>query len=1372
MKLKIALILLIVVVLIPIVAADDCCYPPFPSDGTGVLGNEIIIVPSGTNCNTLGGSYVKVEDCTNSNGVIVNSTLKQCCCDNYGNVVDFGASTVGLPPYVVYQEFCLGFSSNPAYTSVQSSPNSNGGSYCECTQSSTQAMHHVTGYVKLTNGTVLSGVTVQAENGFYINDVSDVNGFYDLGDIPGVDNGMNVFSSTIPEGFTADFGSGPVILDCPQVLEQRQFSGAYGQTEINFSMSCQVIGPACEPAWNNSDWSECVPYGGEYIKTREVWDENECNTTLGRPISVLTQTTPLPEGSAYDCPTGVLSGDCNNGVVEAYEQCDTNLSSGTTQYKIFPGGTISQNAPLCSSLGFESGTIGCTIQCGYDYSDCVNQCDVCDDVSKCGVCETCQGNPICEPACDNMTVEFLPNFEDGQRSSERNVLESYGELIYRSGVYYTESSDDVEIAWHIKSQTQACQNKLMGYEVEICEEDETNPNYCVPLTKKTYFAKQGTESIIVPDLLKNTVSNYCYNVCSLLVDGSRKCAYEGTSDNPLACFSVGDEYCYKYHEPGLNCVYDSVSANNQPTGCIVEEINNEFVTNHSLGISAPGCTDYQQCVETKYEPSNGLPGAKCTFPGACDRCNGLFGLFAPQGLKSVINKSGTMETVTNCNLFKYDFISDPLLTPEVDSKVGLCFEDKATKSPFTFYDTCVQVNNCYGYKTQDTCQRDPCFKFSSINNSGEFNGCEWTYTDENLGLGICSPVKEEEQDCSLCDDESPLGFCTEDLCNAYGNCYFKEIQNHNLTGGTPQEEYLFTNDAQLKLVGHFPDPFLSTCVHKRDMACFFYQNEQDCTGLQPSSVDVTYNASGNRIGGTNEQTQESNDLFGLGDCKWVSSGSDVGCYKDSDEYTNPNQPINFSDDCFDKGPYYEGLDCLQDTTPPTTNLTLRDPEYQDQYIGHLGEYLPVYGINELANITYIVSDDVSAEDEIETYFSITPYACSGCNTYPAYELDDYAPDGSEFTSLDNTTSKEYKVTYYSSDVAKNLEVVKTDFIFVDVSGPTLSSYNTTVVSFNMYGDIYSSNVSINFSISEPAYCDGWLTLQIDPNQTIGGEEVHNYGDVFNAEYRYLLDGYYEFHIMCYDDYNNNLDVVKTILVEGNAAITNPLPRGDVFSNVNQVTLSIETQNNADCRFDPESRTYSQSREDFANTGFLSHTHSFLPSNMQILTIDPDESKPYVFYTACEFENGSITEQVDGDVISFTIDKIPPTVDVLAKDPEVTNSDFEPYEMTLASWYYNREFKLICDDYDSSIPVRQFGCSFIEYCFAEGKDLDTFTTADCDGQLYTSTEDEVTFEVTHEDEAYKHLYYRAVDVGGNEGAFERVHMKLRDISYVQPQVYLE
>lgn len=1392
MKLKIPLLFIIVLILIPIVMAasnnaNNCCYPPYPSDGTGVSGHEVIITKQ-DNCNAIGPTYFFVPNCDDGSGIIPSTNLiKQCCCNNT-IVEDFGALTIGFPPYVVYEKYCEGL----GYNSTSKTKDNT----CDCSHtktSSTKAMNHISGYVFLDNdSTPLEGVSVQAENGFYISNISLKNGFYDLGNIPGVDNGFNKFSATVPDGYSYNSSNGPVILDCPVVYEEKQLSGEYKDVEINFTLNCTEIGPACEPVWNYSEWSQCTPYGGEYIKIRDVWDENNCGTTLGRPISVLTQRTPAPEGNNYDCPLGMVGGVCNNGVLDPYEQCDKNLSSQITQYKTSSPGKSSTTAPSCGSLGFEDndGFVGCRNDCSYDYSNCVAPCDVCDDVSKCDTCEKCSGAPICKEQCTNTTVEFLPNYKD--RKTNRNVLESYKDQTFISGIYYAESSTDVEIKWHIKHQSSSCQNQVIGYDIMFCEESADHPNKCKIGSEKYVFSKQGTTSQTLKNILKPEVKNYCYNICTLKSDGSKDCVYNNTADDPLACFSTGDKECYTWHEPGLNCVKGSGGLYH-PTGCYVETINGKSQTNLSM-MTSEQCSETKQCVETKYVKGDPrYPGAKCNQAGACELCNGLFGLFASQNLPSQIVGETETTLVSNCKNFEFN-PKNKHDTPETDQKIGLCYEDKAEKTPFTFYNTCKQVQDCYDYKTEETCSNDPCFKFTTVNDTEIHNNCEWRYSDKQLGIGVCAPTIEEKEDCRKCDNESPLGFCNEDLCSLYGNqtCYFKEKRTHNVSSEDSRDEWLFDQNTKLRLIEHSKGPFISTCMNKKDMACIFYQTKEDCVGSREMHVDVVYDndtGNGRRIAGTNNQTNTSDDLFGFGDCKWIDNGVDYGCYKDSDDYYTNQTPESFSDDCFDSNPNNKNIDCFRDVTPPTTNLSLRPVVEQEQYLDHTREnYLPVYGINELANITFTASDNLYSQEHIKTFVSLVPQSCKAagcylgvnctdcetkakaescmklnCPVYPLYNIEDYAPNGNQFKLLNKTLSQEYLLLYYSEDEAKNLEVVKNKSIFVDVTGPELKNFTYDVKSKNEYGDIYSTNLTINFSISEPSFCDAWLTPQLYPEQKIGGQEVHNLGKQFTAFYRYLPDANYHFHIFCHDDYENDLIKVKNIQVEGNTAITNPKPKGKIFASTKGIILSIETTNNASCRFDSKKTPYNESKFDFETTGGTNHSYSptFLNST---------ESKPYTFYTSCKFENGSITEMLDGDVISFTIDHLAPKVNVLARTSD--NEDFKEYNAAGSNWTKKREFKLICDDYDPKIPIEQFACNKTEYCFAPGMDLETFTVDNCTSQLFTSENKEVTFTVDYQNNAYEQLYYRSIDNGGNEGSFKRVHMKIRDTSFVQPKIYLQ
>ena len=193
-------------------------------------------------------------------------------------------------------------------------------------------------------------------------------------------------------------------------------------------------------------------------------------------------------------------------------------------------------------------------------------------------------------------------------------------------------------------------------------------------------------------------------------------------------------------------------------------------------------------------------------------------------------------------------------------------------------------------------------------------------------------------------------------------------------------------------------------------------------------------------------------------------------------------------------------------------------------------------------------------------------------------------------------------------------------------------------------------------------------------------------------------------------------------------------------------------------------TYLDSEITFANTGGMYHSSSLTSQDMSPLNIDPAESKPYIFFTSCDFGDNNYTEQVDSDVVSLTIDQLPPSADLWALIPDV-NTDYEIYMPSDVEWNYFRNFKIVCEDYNDQIPMEQFGCEKIEYCFSENVDVSLFNFNLCDSEVITFEEGmptEVEFETSYEDLAGKHLYYQVTDFGGNEGPVKKVNMKLRNI----------
>jgi hypothetical protein len=127
---------------------------------------------------------------------------------------------------------------------------------------------------------------------------------------------------------------------------------------------------------------------------------NTCNLEPWRACELGMGSEEVPDGFDNDCDGEIDEGDthCGNGVVEPGEQCDdTNITE------------------TCSSLGYDSGTIGCHNNCTFDTYGCAGTCepstetcndvdDDCDgDVDEGGVCcgndridddEQCDGDDI------------------------------------------------------------------------------------------------------------------------------------------------------------------------------------------------------------------------------------------------------------------------------------------------------------------------------------------------------------------------------------------------------------------------------------------------------------------------------------------------------------------------------------------------------------------------------------------------------------------------------------------------------------------------------------------------------------------------------------------------------------------------------------------------------------------------------------------------------------------------------------------------------------------------------------------------------------------------------------------------------------------
>jgi hypothetical protein len=414
------------------------------------------------------------------------------------------------------------------------------------------------------------------------------------------------------------------------------------------------------------------------------------------------------------------------------------------------------------------------------------------------------------------------------------------------------------------------------------------------------------------------------------------------------------------HDQGLNCIPNEVGKR-QPTGCYQYEGSVPYT--NLIYPQVQTCEAEEICVETPYETNNpALQGATCQGVADCALCNGMFGLYANYDLEI---------DGFDCERNQYSFLGDEDDIPEADNQYGLCYKD-ATITSFHQFKSCEAIINCYDYASKNACENDPCFKFTDVQKDEYTNGCEWApyqtansegdFADE-VGVGVCRPQAEAMQNCNLCDKASPLGFCDEQMCGLYGECYYKDDATHQTDDGNYDEESFL--DAKYP-TGR--EDLLPTCLKKSELSCHLYETQDDCEGVggqsSPIVLDVTYNSTGARIAGTNERLQTSNDTFHFGTCVWQNAGgaeATYGCHKDSDG--SHVAPFNeYLDDCIVNNE--ETQTCYQDNEPPNTTFFVREESQAH-------DDLPTYGRFELMNEDlFVVADNAWAAKDIDTYIGI------------------------------------------------------------------------------------------------------------------------------------------------------------------------------------------------------------------------------------------------------------------------------------------------------------------------------------------------------------------------------------------------------------------
>lgn len=710
-------------------------------------------------------------------------------------------------------------------------------------------------------------------------------------------------------------------------------------------------------------------------------------------------------------------------------------------------------------------------------------------------------------------------------------------------------------------------------------------------------------------------------------------------------------------------------------------------------------TIVDECEDSACIMQDGAP--ICSDAGPCELCNGLYGVFA-----SPDNLVMYEDQLQHCAYFI--------------SRNSICYEDTQLTATDA-YDYCGQILDCNDYASEEACEDDTCDMFSAL------GGCEWSYLSDELGIGVCRPKDDGLQDCSLCEDHPLLDACSPELCGLYGNCYYHP-------GG---------NQLQTE----------AACLGADTLGCRLYDTQEACEGGSSALVDVTWGEPGldpdKQTGGTHAFLSQSDDLLSIGTCVWDET---VGCYKDTNNFVGGSPP---SDDCTephsdtDVWPYNFRVvanvtECIRDNEAPAT--VLYDTPSN------------TYGPGEYFDLDFRVEDNVYSSEDILTHFCY-PEAIDviGRRRLPAaLGVDGCYPD-QNLTQLQNNLAYEkfdneemtFDLVYYSQDVAKNLEFPQAKTITIDAKPPAIA-LDYDMDAYFIAENKQVSDLEVLATTDELAYCNVSLVSGAGTGEIVYGS-IFSYGQSFTTTYYKLASDVYHLVAVCTDDYGNQAEKVEQIYADGDSSIRNPLPTGTV--NVSTADISVETGDDAiECRYSDATLSYGNMQEQFisANSTLWTDTVSDLDSGL------------YRYYTACAFDDGSITEKNPADTIVFAVDTEPPVTTVMDADQNI------PYTQSTA---FKEEIRLgfLCED-----PLILNGPVHYEYGHESCETLVCISDmarspGTCTGWRTVTGPLEIDFIDAQNSEHIAYVHFYSIDAGGNEERPRTAEIKLKDLR--KPKVFI-
>ncbi|MFC2135478.1 hypothetical protein ACFLTH_12770 [Bacteroidota bacterium] len=1139
--------------------------------------------------------------------------------------------------------------------------------------------HTVSGVVNDRDGNLLEDVTVTVQN---IHDKTDEFGHYLLEGVPGntyltitaegpycIPESKNI---EIYEDYTQDFQ-----IDCTTATESCQDNGgiccaphywcggdeSIGITDCDSGYSCYTGCSECvlyEPDPDEKcETGSCLTPNNYYCNSSQEWQNfgsdldaycEKCGEIdadcLERPCvtdGACDGVCPLncgPEDD-YDC------GGTNACVISSNRWCDTYGFEGTVGWKDY-GIPMSESDKdkYCSHCG--SLDITDCNTCGDGVWDQNNeQCDLSDPTSptNCNptLCTFLTGNKCGNGVWDSATEQCDPGINNGQTNDWNDLCNP---IIYNgcsedctcthicsatmdppgdveaNQKYF---SKEVTVTWTPPDNCQIINNVI----IRKCEGDRCNPNVILREgidSSETFYT--DTEEKIYGE-------TYGYEVEIVYAENTE----DKKSD--IDYVTIRDEECTEPNENSF-CMLGDDYLHFCEDGVVVQEEGNE-------------CTGF--CSELRGT-------AFCVGEASCEDCNSVYGVFANfmlnnnyENLRIDYNDRG--ETIS------------AYCSELITSEKPVCYIEKNSKS-VPKLEECSEVSNCYDFKSSDSCKDDnPCGKLHDIN--GNFN-CEWNYypfedtagaelSSPEFNLGVCTPIKQTQQNCELCNSNNNSIFpvCDSNICSLYGDCYFSDKDG--------------------------------SCSGINDFSCSDYTNEEDCIGKSKDGSNFAMNE-------TNVVISSSKDYFNFSKCKWDPNYGEGKCYKDSDD----NQPT-YSTSPPEKDCSSEDQQCMSDFESPKTIIdhTIYNSDYISGKIFSM-EFTALdnnYSIDELDTFYCFASSTESdkcihAKSDFYKYIK-PPHTTHNYSVVDSDKMIEY-----EFSEVEES----YTLYYFTADPARNLETVNTYTFSVDgiapvcglSSAPTYSSEEIPEGS-----DDWESYLTADFECNEPATCD---IILMNAHEEKKGYDIKNvHGRIFHNEYADLADGHYKFVLDCTDDAGNEGNSDYEFFIEGDKSISDLSVSSDGinwfpskkrfykdFTDKATIHISIKTMYNATCRYSGGDPIFGNPfyNNMVKNNNYVEHKYqqSFETTTktpegyIHKATIPVSSSGVYRLFTACNIsvnETGvvehKITENNDADWIIFSVDDLAPTTFVYNKNTGVQ------IDNSVEKWYNNLKVEFVCSETD-------------------------------------------------------------------------------------------